>query len=393
MKNKTKRAIAKVAVPIAAIALVAGLLGLSSLSSGGDRAEEPADPATATTIAGPVGEGVELACELPVALAAGCSADAEYHTATFVFDDDGRVDNVIGKVAYITDEDRLAQGLPGWVASMSDSKKMQDGKTAVSAKWVEADGLLKIDGSDVKTADTACDLVEFKQRYDSAKGTTELTEMQAAAVKSYGDKQKTAAAMLQASLWMRQSGSTTARFYESTYSVTTTNGIERGSYAVGSVIDGQTIAQQDSSFERTTVSVLGQDGAHVVILDKGVTGPSAGSLTLTTDLLEGQSCTYSAGKPANSFELLKADKLDAALDGHATDVEERLREAVAKDFPTASAATWSGKTETIWDNGTTSTEFTLNNTSKTILHVLLAADGTISVSKDSQSAQTTKSAS
>lgn len=391
MKNKTKRTIAKVAVPLAAIALVAGLFGLSTLSNGGEPAEAPTDPASATTITGPVGEGIELLCELPVANAAGCSVDAESHTASFIFDSDDRIDNVLGKVAYITDGDRLAQGQPGWVASLSDSKKTQDGKTAVSAKWVEADGLLRIDGADVKTANTVCDLLGFKQLYDSAKGSTELTEMQAEAVKSYGDKQKTAAATLQASLWMRQSGSTTARFYESTYSVTSSNGIERGSYAVGSVIDGQTITQQDSSFERTTVSVLGQDGAHVVIIDKGVTGPSAGSLTLTTDLLEGQSCTYSAGKPANSFELLKADKLDAALDGHASDVEEKLREAVAKDFPTASAATWSGKTETIWDNGATSTEFTLNNTSKTILHVLLAADGTISVSKDSQSVQSTKS--
>lgn len=390
IKSKTKRRLKAAAIAVAAVAAIAIAAG-AVLTSGGQEGSDkaPNEEAGAEAVDSvsqtlSVGNGLKLVSGLPCATASEVGENSSDRSAWAVLSPED-ADRLAGGIAYITTAERAAAGEPGWVVSFKESAAAQGDQARLSGDWPAASDVLLLDGTPLSTADKVCDLNEFADGFSDAGDSTSLTDEQKAAVEAYDSKKSAAAALLKANLWMRSSGSVSATFTESGYAVTTAKGTERGTYAISALLESGTITTEDSKYDRTTMSVIGNDGDHILIIDRGTGGGGAGTYLLTTDLLEGQQQTYVIGKAAGKVDLFNTDKLDEATGGHASDIESKITELCAKSYPTVSGATWDELTETDWDSGATTTTFKLNNSSSTKLYASVSKDGQVSVSTSSSS--------
>lgn len=196
------------------------------------------------------------------------------------------------------------------------------------------------------------------------------TEAQAALISSYTDAEREFADALSFFSWATADGQTAVSFNDGVIRARTGGRTASERPFAIAALTGPSISldttQASDGTDPTIAAVLLEDGSTSIMSVQRIATDQMSSMVLTTNAISGDSTALTAYiEPVEISVSGLSDEVDAAIGGHAAQMEKALRAHVRDNFPTATAAVWDGRVELDFTQGTASLSFSLDDVRST----------------------------
>lgn len=282
-----------------------------------------------------------------------------------------------GDIVYVTSEEQEEDGELGALIKVETVTPRSGAIQVTGSVPSLGEAVATIDGEKPSSPSTPADLEKFLGdrtiREADKESAGKLTSEQEAAIKGYGEDQEKVLALLKASVWVADGGSSSLRFGDNSVIYAKGEKTASQTFAIASVDEGQAVSGSDAKIETTVCAILTDDGSHIMTISKSETSIGTIEYSVSSDAFTGSKTPFTRQNAATSFAVTGMNaQIEALLGGHADEAREQIKEYAAVYYPTASEASWSKYAQLDWEDNTLVTSFSLDT--KSSANVVLTYD-------------------